>query len=319
MMGGFAINGRQAWALFLGRDLTGVACDRKLWGLDYSPSEMNIQYIETHAQVRSQLVSTRSTRDYLAAAARNLTLLYHYAIPAMAGALGIALFALGLVALYLRGQRFETFLVIAFMVNAISAPIVQNLLLRHVLVMLPLILCVAGIGAADLVERLLGDPSLQSRWATVGLLLVTGAWVSAEGMPLRDAIFYPPTFNREYSRAELEEPIRIVERIEKEELHRQPVVCSRRPYLQWYADTDMVSLPFTDAKGLRTYLALNRSDFLFLEYTQLANFPFLSEFAGPVPPDGFQLLYRKDTPANGRLELYRVLPNATAAAARSTP
>jgi hypothetical protein len=45
-MGGFAINGRQAWALFLGRDLTGVARDRKLWGLDYSPGEMNIHYIE---------------------------------------------------------------------------------------------------------------------------------------------------------------------------------------------------------------------------------------------------------------------------------
>src|SRR6185295_10935131 len=37
--------------------------------------------------------------------------------------------------------------------------------------------------------------------------------------------------------------------------------------------------------------------------TPTANFPFLKDFAGPVPPDGFQLLYRKDTPANGRLDL----------------
>jgi hypothetical protein len=81
----------------------------------------------------------------------------------------------------------------------------------------------------------------------------------------------------------------------------------------------LVALPFTDLKGLRTNLGINPSDFLFLEYTNLANFPFLKDFAGPVRPDGFQLLYRKDTPANGRLELYRVLPNATAAAARSTP
>jgi len=258
-------------------------------------------------------------RDYLAAAARNLTLLYHSALPTMPGAFGIALFAFELVAIYLREQRFEAFLIIAFIVNAIAAPIVHNLLLRHVLVLLPLLLCVACIGAADLVERVVGAPALQNRWATVGLALVTGSWVAAETFPLRDALFYAPTFNREYSRAELEEPIRIVGGIEKEELHRQPVVCSRCPYLRWYAHTDLVALPFTDLKGLRTYLGINPSDFLFLEYTNLANFPFLKDFAGPVPPDGFQLLYRKDTPANGRLDLYRVLPNATAAAARSTP
>jgi 4-amino-4-deoxy-L-arabinose transferase-like glycosyltransferase len=316
MMGGFAINGRQAWALYLGRDLTGEARDRKLWGLDYSPGEMNIQYIETHPEIRSKLVSTRSMRDYLAAAARNLTVLYHYALPTMAGAFGIALFALGIVAIYLRGQRFETFLIIAFIANAIAAPIVQNLLLRHVLVLLPLLLLVAGIGAADLVERVVGEPALQGRWATVGLALVTGAWVAAETLPLRDAVFYPPTFNREYSRAELEEPIQIVHRIEREELHRAPIVGARRPYLPWYAHALLVVLPFADVKGLRTYLEIHRADLLFLEYSQLANFPMLNDFAGPTAPEGFELLYRKNTATNGRLELYRVLPSATPAAAR---
>ena len=124
-----------------------------------------------------------------------------------------------------------------------------------------------GIESYGDLERVVGAPALQNRWATVGLALVTGSWVAAETFPLRDALFYAPTFNREYSRAELEEPIRIVGGIEKEELHRQPVVCSRCPYLRWYAHTDLVALPFTDLKGLRTYLGINPSHFLFLEYT----------------------------------------------------
>jgi len=167
-------------------------------------------------------------------------------------------------------------------------------------------------------ERVVGAPALQNRWATVGLALVTGSWVAAETFPLRDALFYAATFNREYSRAELEEPIRIVGGIEKEEspaargLLSAPVLALVRkhgPRRSTVLPTSRVCGPISVSIHPTSYFSS----------TPTANFPFLKDFAGPVPPDGFQLLYRKDTPANGRLELYRVLPNAIAAAARSTP
>jgi hypothetical protein len=304
-LGSLAINGRQTWAVMLGRDFNGVVRERKLWGLDYSPAQMNLPYVQSHPEVYRKLVSSRGARDYLVAAARNLTLFYRTFIPTMLGVFGIALLAFGLLALYQGGQRFEILLVGAFIVNGLGAPVVQNLLLRHVLILLPMLLCVAGIGAVDLVRRVLGEP-LQARRVRVGLLLVTAACLSAEALPLRDALFYTPTHNNEYSPAELQEPARIVRRIGAEELHRRPTICDRRPYLAMYSGANMVWLPFTDIEGLRTYLALNQVDLLFLEYPQAATRPLLRAFEGPAPPAGFELLYRKDTETNGRLELYRV-------------
>ena len=200
-MGGFAINGRQAWALFLGRDLTGVARDRKLWGLGARG---------WRARAPESLGDGRTgPRDRLLGRSGNLS-------PA-----GCTLLRTDI------------------------QPGVQP----------------SRIGGAD--PHCWGHREGGTSPAARGLLSA-------------------------------------------------PVLALVRPH----GPSSLYRLPTSRVCGP---ISVSIHPTSYFSSTPTANFPFLKDFTGPVPPGGFQLLYRKDTPANGRLELYRVLPNATAAAARSTP
>jgi hypothetical protein len=303
-MHGFAINGRQAWSVVLGENLTGTARDARRAGLDYSPAKINVEVAWSDPALRERLVSHRGVTDYAKIAIRNLDEFDHQIIGRTAGPVILICFGYGLLALVRRGRRFQVFAICAFIGAALLAPMLQHLLARHVLVVLPIIFLVAGIGTVELARTFVPPRGGDRLWGRVIVACVCGVWVLTEVRGISDAL-HPPTYNREYNPAELEAPAALVREATRERGEGLRIVA-RRPYLAHLAGGITVNLPFTDLAGLTRYLELNDADFLFLEQSQIAAFPFMPELAkaGNVP--GLHRLYSKLTETNGRLELYRV-------------
>jgi len=66
-------------------------------------------------------------------------------------------FGIGFLALFRGGQQFEVFLVGAFIFIGVAAPLLHNVVLRHIAVVAPLIMMVAGVGVARFSKTLSRD------------------------------------------------------------------------------------------------------------------------------------------------------------------
>lgn len=76
-----------------------------------------------------------------------------------------------------------------------------------------------------------------------------------------NGIVRPPSSNNEYSLEELEEPIRIVNGVARDE-SLPPTITARKTYLAHFTDLRFIPLPYTDDRGFIRYCELNRVDFL---------------------------------------------------------
>lgn len=310
-MGSFALNGRQLWSV-LQVQQEGRTTEESIFGLDYSPSETNLQYLQTHAEERRELAATAAAegagvRSYVRLAARNAERLYYGHFITLIGAAGLAFFAFGMVGLWRAEQRFEVFLVSAFLGAMLLAPIVHaTVVLRHVTVVVPLVLLVAGRGLVDMARLL--SPRRRTRILLAGGLasFTIAAWI----LPLRDYLL-DRAVNREYDPAALEEPIRVLSEHQATFSDRPPTFAARKGYLGYFARASGVPLrtgvtiPHTDYDGLIEYLKLNEVDFVYIEYRNLSDRSFLHRFEAASPPAGFRRLYRGTDEHGNVTELYR--------------
>jgi hypothetical protein len=302
-MGGFSINGRQVWsALLTPRD--GRSVNERIGGLDYSPSQTNLEYLQRDPEARRQLGASVSPMSHIKLAARNFDKLHRQQLGNLVGPGVLVFFAFGLLGLYRTGSRYFVLVVLTFISASLLAPLLQsNLLPRHLAVIAPLMALIAGDGILRVAHSITAPGSRQARRVVAPALagVVIAAWL----MPLRDGMAAPA--NHEYDPQTLVEPVRLVRESQEEILGRPARVARRKNYLSYYAGADGVRLPYTDYPGLVRYLTLNDVDFLFLEYAQIAEYPFVTEFQRGTPPPGFSLLHRADGPV-GRVELFQFLP-----------
>lgn len=288
-MGTFAINGRQVWSIVLNRP-DGKSDNAKLFGLDYSPAEYNIRYIQSHPETLRQLSQTGSSisiLDYIKTAARNFNELYNEKLGALIGPLALIFFGFGLMALLRHKRGFDAFLILAFTAVNLVAPLLHNVIPRHVLIIAPLIFLTAGIGIVSLTRQLSEDPTKTGPPTLPALLLLIllGAWAS----PLMSALS-PPERNAEYSPNELEEPIAIIKDVTQQELGHAPIIAAQRGYLAYFVGGEQRYLPYTDYKGLVRYCKLNHVDFVYLKRARLLEYPFMPSFDQKAAAD-FVLLY----------------------------
>lgn len=148
-MGSFALNGRQAWSLIMNSP-DGRSYEQKIYGLQYDPGQINIEYLVRHPEARRELVSdaglVANAISYLKLALVNLDTLNQERLGQLIGSFGMLFFAFGLLALSQSRQRFEVFLLLAFICIGLVAPLLHNVDLRHIAVIAPLIMVVEGIG-----------------------------------------------------------------------------------------------------------------------------------------------------------------------------
>jgi 4-amino-4-deoxy-L-arabinose transferase-like glycosyltransferase len=317
--GYFAIDERQVWTVTR-QTLDGKSYEEQINGLNFSPRQINVDYIRGHPEVQAQFASNASLKEIFITSAKTIVLnlndLSRTKLSILLGPLGLLFFCSGLFALYKSGRPRDGFLVLAFITLNLVGPLLYQVQIRYIAVIAPLMMLVEGMGIVYLSEsvgRLWKRAHERENTVCFGFLLIL---LATSALPLYWFYTSPRTFNGEYSPESLREPARIVKKIAEKELLRPPILSARKGYLIYYADAKPEALPYTNIQGLARFCELNRVDFLFLEHRLIQGYPFLDAFADGKRPAGFALLYRGTDALGGKMELYRFQNNSQRAGER---
>lgn len=314
--GTFMINGRQVWSAIL--SAPGPKYEERIYGLAYSPRQVNIEYLEAHQGTTIPAISRGSLeyadyapaapasrvrrletgiRQYVAMLVTNFDVLSWHRLGELFGPVVLILFGVGVVELCRTGPVSTVISVIGVLGVMLVAPLLHNVITRHVAIIAPLVLLLAGCGAVEITRRFETIPR-RSRilLATLGLLVLSG-WL----VPLHD-LGAPAVCTREYCPGDLAKPARV---LTQEAGTTHPRIVSRRLYFPYYAGGIKVSLPYTDLAGLERYLTLNQVQFLFLDEASARKYPFYADFVGNALPAGFQLLYQGHDAWGREMRLFR--------------
>lgn len=304
-MGTLAINGRQIWSQVENRP-DGRRAVERLRGLDYSPSETNIFYLMEHPDEFDAPDVGMDVIGYARLVVFNLFEFYQEKLGVLIGALVFAFFCFGLLRLYLNRKRIEAVFILLLLGFSLVPSLLHNVALRHVVILAPAMILVAGIGIDWLSEQVLRS----SRPSKIGknvfiLTCLLGVW-SAWALPFYSAL-NPPDRNREYSRKEIAAPVALVQHIVEEEGIRRPLVVSEKGYVAHYAGTAHKDTPYVDFDRFIRYCELNEADFVYLHYGSMLDrgYPFLQAFQMGHLEDRFELLYRGKDAFGDPIELYR--------------
>jgi hypothetical protein len=317
--GYFAIDERQVWTVAR-QILDSKSYEEQMNGLNFSPSQINLDYIRAHPEVQAQVASNASIKDVVIKSAKtivfNLDDFYRNKLNILFGPLGLIFFSAGLFALFISRRPWDGFLVVAFITLNLVGPLLYQVQVRYIAVIFPLMILVAGIGIVHLAGSVAAlwkrTRATENALCLVFLFALLAAWVQ----PLYWFYTSPQTYNGEYSPQSLREPARIVKSIAEEEFLQPPTLSARKGYLIHYTDAKPAALPYTDIQGLARFCELNGVDFLFLEYRLIQAYPFLDAFAGASPPTGFVLLHHGTDAFGGKIELYRFQNNSQLAGER---
>lgn len=309
-LGMFALNGRQVWsAVFhIPGDESQV---RRLFGLDYSPQEINIEYLLKNPNHLKGNDSTNAIFEYLRTVASEFNVLYRYRLGELFGPLVLVLFGFGLLNMFRDKQFFNLFLVLSFIGFCLLAPLLHNVAVRHILSIVPIMFLVSGGGIGYLNREISAHYNLwhKTQWSRMVVVSILAACILAWVVPLRHT-FNPAKNNQEYSLLELSGPIAIIKNEAASKLERPPNVAAERPYLAYLSDSTGFFLPYADFESFKTYCRLNSIDFFYLNHwrVQRLGYPFYERFKSGDPP-GFTTIYRGLDYEGNATTLYRVNTN----------
>jgi 4-amino-4-deoxy-L-arabinose transferase-like glycosyltransferase len=301
-LGTFALNGRELWWDILHVD-DGRSYDQKLYGLDHSPSEINLTYLQKHPEARPVATEQASLAENLEIWVDNWLRFYSTELGMLFGPVALGLFLAGLVALA-AARRWAFLAQTALFLGAgVGVPMLATALPRHFLVVMPIVLLVAGSGARWLGEHLaaaVNHPRFAPRTAAVALALF-GIVLWA---PLHAKIYLrpdPPFQPSDYAGA-------VAEITSWREAHggAVPVLAARQRYLAYLTRSEHLPLPYTDLPGLLGYLRANRARFLFLEMRAAEDQPFLDALLADDAPSELALRYRGRDAWGQELRLFAV-------------
>jgi hypothetical protein len=176
--------------------------------------------------------------------------------------------------------------------------------LRSMIIISPMLIAISGIGiwhVTDTITQIIGRKKISMITIPV---LCCGIILSSWTIPLKAAIF-PPKHNKEYSKNEIEQVVRIIQeyRLEKEST---PVVIDQRRYVAYYSKSKSVNMPFADYDALVKYFELNDTDFLYVNFRLVEEYPFFERFKSEGENGEFKLVYQGTDAYNGLVKLYSV-------------
>lgn len=304
-MGTPALNGRAVW-MAIANQPGDAPYEQRIYGLDFDERLTNLEYLHARPNAVRELTSSGSVQNHVGIVARNVDELSRKRLGEMLGPVVIGLLGLGVIRLIRHGGIRTLAVFTVFIGCTLVGPLLYNVVPRHVAIVVPLALLGAGFGAARLRESF---DSVMGRYATIGAWAVVIAALVTLALPLyRSTIALPQ--QGDYDPTTLQAVVDIVRNDAAVAGLERPKICSRTRYVPWFAVGDRVPLPFTDSAGLARYLALRDVDYLYLDSSLTAPFPFAREF-GPLAPDGaaldgLTLLDRRSASTGGTVELYRV-------------
>jgi hypothetical protein len=304
LMGRFAINGRQAWELILNNP-DGKSVDEKIYGLEYSPSQINLEYIQSHPETLAEFESSISLSQFAKTMVRNFTELYQKQFGILLGPLGLILFGVGMLGLINQKRSYEVFLVLAFICSTLVAPLVHDVEMRHIAIIGPIMMLIEGCGLFCLPALLLSPAREGKRGTLLRKSLPAGLMallILFNAHPLLQTLRATPIVD-EYSPEALQAPLAMVKKESQSNPERVPRVAVRKAYFTYFAEAQRFFLPYTDYPGLVRYCRLNDIDYVLLQDNLVSWFPFYERFESD-PPD-FQRLYKSADELGNLIRLYR--------------
>ncbi len=310
-LGYFALNGRQTWAVIL-HDPGGKSYEERMRGLDYSPAQINREYLHQHPEALGRLMARAGYGATLAAYAKsvygNLKALWARRLGAILGPLALVFSTFGFLEVYRRCGIVPIVSVLAFLGLGVAAPLAHDeglVGLRHFAVIGPLVILIEGIGIVALGQAIASARGAPRRYAHIIIPVLLALIISTLLVPLGRLLLLPDRHNGEYRPGDFAIPAKIVHEISARELGRPARIAARKSYFTYFSDSDRVAVPYADYQKLVNYLAHNHVDFLFLEHRELAGYPFLGHFAHGQTGAEFARIYQGKDAQGNTLELYR--------------
>jgi hypothetical protein len=319
-MGEFTINARTAWEDLLKNSAGGAFSKsyyKNLYGLTYSPSEVNLDYIIQHPK---QLKDTGYSENIFHAIRLyydNISDLYRAQMGSLLGTFVIVFFAFGLYYLFKERKYLDLFLILSFFCAVLIPPLWQKFFLtRHIVLIAPIMILVAGIGVYKFsldIENSMGSIKLLHLFENEIAFLIICLMIFLSLDWLNDSLRHPSQ-NNQYDYSEFVKPISILKNDIKERKIEDPKLLSRHPYFPYFADVEALAIPYTDYNGLVKYCTLNKANYLLLNFTNsdgvLESDPFVKNFIDNNAPD-FVMMYsgKKENGKNiADFDLYRFNP-----------
>jgi len=305
-MGTFSLSGRQIWTVLI-HTPDNKSIDEKLFSLDYSPSQTNLVYLQQNpytlygnAEINTKILIAEYGRTLML----NLHDLYNNRLADLVGFVVLIFFALGIMNLYRMGKIFEILFVFIILITGLLAPLLHNVVIRHILVIAPIIFIVAGIGLYNTIDFILNKMNIRKLYSvsivTVLLAMTFSVWI----IPLNSTL-KAPAVNRGYDPAEIRH---LVVLINQDADNQNDIrIAARNHYLAAYGRFEGWLIPYADYDALVKYFMLNEIDYLFLEYgvLHLYQYPFTDTFVNGYYGNNFDLLYEAVDINNRRIELYK--------------
>lgn len=302
-MGKFALNGRQVWQDVL-HNPDGKSEEQKIYGLDYSPKDINISYLQKHS-AKYNLESSESIKHYAVNIFREFGKLQYNLIGEFFGTLGIILFGFGLFSLIKNKKYFELLILTTFLIFIVFPPLLHGVIERRLFVMIPIFLLIEGVGISFLLDTFKEAGFLNKRKIineTTVMLLTMIIVLIFSSSQFAKAMRHP-TVNEEYNPEDYVKCISVLEQNKNERGIKTARIASRKGYLSYLADETQVPIPFADFNKLRTYCELNKINYVFLEYQRIQEFPFLENFKSG-DTQGFTIIFSGLNSEGEKLELY---------------
>ncbi len=312
-MGRFSFNGREVWSLLLNQP-DGRSKTEKIYGLNYSKGQTNLEYFQSNPEALKELKSEIPFKEYLLRIGRNFNQLYRTQSGVLIGPLGFIFFAFGLACLYQRGYRYEIILLLTFIGFILVPPLMHNVVIRHIAIIAPFIFLIEGIGIVYLSEKLLksepGSSAKINAIAIAFLVILFGAsfapFYKAIAKPLHIKDF--KNYKNYYKVLEsYREPATIIREISENELKRIPNIVTQKIHIAYVAEGSVLPMPYTDYDSLVHYSRINNADFLVILHTSIEKFPYKNNFLTKNSAPDFLLLYEGVDSDGNKMSLYRFI------------
>lgn len=295
-LGQVAINGRQVWTVLLKSDIGG-SYEETIYGLNYSPSEINLQYAFDHPEVTKNITSELNSGNYISVIKENIYELVRSRVPQLIGVPLFLFSLLGWVLLWVGGRRKEAAMIAVFLGSSLVPPLIHNVAQRHLLVILPLVFLLSASGLEKTIKYLSGRYKWSDRrriFYSIVVLIVSIFSVLRLQYDSRNTEYDPNLSNA----------LADVIRVDAEKNKLNLVVSSRKTYISSILGAKFIPFPYAGATKLKEYLALNKVEYILVDSALCERYPWYGQIEENDGLDGWDLLYKENDYVNEGRILY---------------
>jgi len=309
IMGQFSINGREVWSVLEGLPVEG-SIYQKVYKLSFDPGIINLFYLRFHPEALNGSGTETGFLPMLVQSLKvaigNFVVFYNSLLGELVGAAVLVFFGVGILALLAKGKGFYLSAFFLFIGAFLSVPLLDQVSMRQIIIVAPLVMLVAGVGVVSFSTYLAKALPVRPRgFQHLFVLAFAFGMVGINAFPLRSMYVQPDQVNGEYRADDYRELIAAIE--SQPDFSRGVTkVVARKKYLAHFVGAKILPIPFSDYQSLVKYLKINLVDYLLIEESHLKGYPYYDNFSSDNSLPGFELVKSSIDYKGNPQRLYRV-------------